>query len=206
MISVNWNTNATAKPVGGSCSTPTGSNSEFIPGPISGSVTIRAYVFDNKSTTKNNTTDLWLGSRCITKASASQTNILKYDGKTSKYWIIPSSINSGSISGDPIDGLSLSNTCADVVTTQMSLLTGSATIVSSLGTDVGHGLKFTEGFFPVTFPDLGSYEVLGQGGCYLSSFSLEIDYPNVPAQASYSWQFILDCEGGSAPPKGKGKG
>lgn len=194
MISVNWSTSATANPVGGSCSTSTGGPEEFVPGPVSGSVNIQAYAFDPNETNDNGRTELWLGSRCITRANASQNNLMKYDGKTNKYWIIPTSINSGSIAGDPVEGLSLSNTCANAKSLQLSLLGGSVSIASELGTDVGHGLKFNKGFFNVSFPDLKSYTIMDQPGCYLSAFSLDIDYPNSPAQATYSWQFILDCD------------
>lgn len=187
IISVNWNTRGTAKPVGGTCSTGNGGDDDYIPGPVNGSVSIQAYAFGEGAS------DLWLGSKCITQAQASQSNILKYNGKDDSYLIIPSSINSGSISGDPIPGLSLKTTCANTEEIKMNLLAGSVSITSVLGTDVGYGLSY-DGFpYSVSFPDLNPYKVLGQEGCYRSGFSLNVDFPNTPAQVTYSWQFILDC-------------
>ena len=187
IISVNWNTRGTAKPIGGTCSTGNGGDEEYIPGPVNGSVTIQAYAFGKDDT------DLWLGSKCVTQAQASQQNILKYNGKDDSYLIIPTSINSGSISGDPVKGLTLDSTCANTESVRMNLLAGSVTVTTLLGTDIGHGLNYTGAPYPMKFPNLNPYKVLGQEGCYQSGFSLNVDFPNSPAQVTYSWQFVVDC-------------
>jgi hypothetical protein len=177
----------------GSGSGSSGATGGYVPGPLNGTVTIQAYAFGPDS----EGSDMWLGSKCVTKAQASQNNILKYDGKTDSYVIIPTSINSGSITGDQVEGLSLAATCNSVESVQMNLLAGSVTVTTKMGTDVGHGLQYTGFPYSVSFPDLKAYNVMGQDGCYRSGFSLNIDYPNSPAQATYSWQFVLSCGDGS---------
>lgn len=189
IISVQWSTQGSVKVVGGSCDDPLGSGDEaqYTRGPITGSVNIQAYAFDS------NSEDMWLGVRCMSKVQANQTNLMKYDGKTNKYYVLPSSTNNAQITGEYPQGITMVDDCA-VKSYNSQLLSGSVSITTEMSTNIGHDLEFNGTPLAVKFPEKDPYTVLTQRRCYLSSFSLEIDYPGNPAKASYTWQFILDPE------------
>lgn len=203
LISVHWNTTSTAKPVGGACTTSTPDNPDFVAGPVTGTVSIQAYASSSNVVSiqpvgfvnESRVSDLWLGSKCITRISAQQNNLLKYDGKTDKHILIPTSINSASRTGSEVPEVTMDFLCG-MESYQMSLA-GSVTLVNNLGTDIGHSLKYTGGPYNMSFPDANPKKIMGLAGCYQSGFSLNIEYPNSPAQVSYTWQFVLNCSDGS---------
>lgn len=172
---------------GGSSSTSSFSGSEFIPGPVTGSLTITAYAFAQGS-------DRWLGTRCRGSAQASQTNILKYDSNSCSYILIPSKNHSAQITGDLINKpeiVSLVKSFCESTNMQTLSLNGPG-IAQLVNTRIGSELKYKGLPMEISLPDLNAYRLFDRFTGYLSSFNLDVDFPNNPAIATYTYEFVVD--------------
>jgi len=189
LISIQWNTQGQVKSLGGDCDNPVNgeAGAQYVLGPVTGTVNLQAYAFNSESE------DMWLGVRCSSKVQANQSNLMKYDGRTDQYYVLPSSNHSCQITGEYPEGVEMVTDCETQSFTSQ-LVAGSVTVGTAMRTVVGHELSFDGNPLPVSFPDKQPYTVLNTPNCFLSGFSLDIDYPNLPAKVSYTWQFILDCE------------
>jgi hypothetical protein len=193
IISVQLNASGSSTIVGGSCSSNSGGGGggqQFVPGPINGTVSVQAYAFSSGK-------DPWLGVRCVSRASASQNNIIKYDGKTDKHYIIPTSNHSGQYTGLKPEGVTLNEPCFSGETYSAQLVAGSVTVSTKMGLQVGYNFEYSGDPLSVTFPDKKAYSVSFvkiSEPLYLNQFTLDIDYPNSPAIAGYGWQFLRECK------------
>ena len=191
IISIQWNTQGSTNYIGGDCtkSTRVDKVSEFVPGPVTGTVSIVSYAFGKGS-------DKWLGVRCASKVQVNQSHLIKYDGSRGKegYHVIPTANHSAQITGNVPDGVTMTSDC---YTTSYSsqLMAGSVPVSTKMDTSIGHGLMYSGVPISVSFPEMDAYKILGKEFlCYMSGFAMDIDYPSSPAKATYTWQFILDCD------------
>lgn len=188
LISINFSMNSSVRVAeDDSCSTNTGIENDFIPGPATASVTVNAYAFEAG-------TDKWLGSRCKGQAQASQTNIIKYDGKTDRYYMIPTKIHKAQIIGDVGNSVTLDKIFFTGVNVDMQSNNG-VSITSELEVWLGAGFHYNGLPLPVDMPDLSPYTInltaQSTSRAYLSSVNVQIDYPQ-PATTSYTFEFCLE--------------
>lgn len=178
LISVTIQGNSSARAIPGR-----GSNIDaVIPGAATGNVSIVGYAFEKGQ-------DKWLGVRCPSSAKANQNNYVKYNACTDKFLIIPSNINSATLTGDDMNGVSFEqfSGCGVIEGTNATIQNG-ITVAQQTTTRFGHKLSFN-GF---SFPDLNAKEVFGAKPCYLQNLSITSNFPS-PAQFNVTYQFIIDC-------------
>lgn len=154
----------------------------IVPGPATGTVNITGYAFSPGD-------DKWLGVRCPSAAQASQTNYVKFNACTNKFLIIPSNVNSATLTGDDMDGVSFTqfSECGVIEGLNAGIQNG-ITIAQKTTTRFGHRLSF-RGF---NFPDLEAKNVFGAEPCFIQSLSINSNFPQ-PAQFSAGYQFIVEC-------------
>ena len=185
LISISTTPNSSVKPIEDDGCQPIGGGNQYVPGPGSVSVGITAYAFELGQ-------DKWLGSRCKGSVQASQTNILKYDAITDKWWFIPSRIHRAQIQGDVGGSCTLGNVMFEGTVADAQLMNG-VSITTEMGVQIGAVLNYTGAPLPLSLPDLNTYTINLKGNHtgYLSSFSLTVDYPT-PAVVNYGFECMLD--------------
>lgn len=184
IISVSMSTNSSVKPIDSDICNNTIKNKEYIPGPGSVSITLTAYAGkgDNK----------WAGSSCKGSAQGSQTNILKYDGISDRWWFIPSRVHRAQIVGDVGNYCDLGKELF-LGTVSDSQVVNGISISTEMVVRIGSELKYTGSPLALELPDLNSYTIdLNNDKIegYLSSFTFNVDYPS-PAIVSYTFDCML---------------
>jgi hypothetical protein len=187
LISIAFSTNSSIRPIDELCNEKE-PNFPYIPGPATGNITLTYYAFNSTSI------DKWLGSRCKGQAQASQTNILKYDYCTNKYWYIPSKIHKAQIAGDISESVvSLKQTFFKGINIESQAGAG-LSIATQVETWLGAELTYNGVPFGVTVPDLKPWNInVGDARVgFLNSFTLSVDFPNSPAVCAYTFEFPLE--------------
>lgn len=186
LISVSLSPSSSVRPVDDADCDPE-SSSNYVPGPSLISAQITAYAFAPGE-------DKWLESRCKGSASASQTNIQKYDYKTDKWWFIPSKSHRAEIRGQ-IGKCSLGQVFFEGAVADSQILNGTS-ITTELGIQIGAEFSYIGHPLPVNIPDLvpwtldlGVGQVLTAG--FINSITVNVDFPN-PATVTYNFDFPLD--------------
>ena len=159
---------------------------DYIPGPGTGTVSLTAYAFDAGG-------DKWLGSKCKGQAQASQSNIIKYDGKTDNYYLLPTKVHRAQIAGDLGDSVTLEKIFFKGRNID-SLAPNGATITTELEVWLGAGFSFNGPPMSISIPDLSPYTIdIGEGTqrAFISSVSVNVDFPQ-PATITYTFEFPLD--------------
>ena len=182
--SVTMNTSSSARPA--KCD----DGDKYLPGPTTGSVSVTAWARG---------ADLWLGSRCRGQASASQSNIVRYDLITNKWYIIPSEVHNAQIVGE-VPLASLGCIFFTGVSLESQLLNG-VSITTEMGVEMGAKFTFGGGVAgaPNEIPDKKAYniDVAGVSEAYVNSISISVDYPNNPATVTYTFDFPIEMENSS---------
>lgn len=173
LISINVTGNSSTRVVPGT--------NTVIPGPTAGNVTLNGYAFAAGS-------DLWLGVRCPSTAQGSQTNYIRYDGCRDKFVIIPSTVNTASVVGEDMDGVSFDEFGCTVETNTAYIQNG-VTVGTTSNMRFGKDLQFDK---VGGFPDISAKTVAGAGPAFLQNLSVRSNFPQ-PAQFSASYQFMIDC-------------
>lgn len=188
LISMGFSMNSSIRPIDEACSEEN-PDIPFLPGPSTANITLTHYAFKQGE-------DKWLGSRCKAQASASQTNVLKYDYLTNKYWYIPTKVHKAQIAGDFGDKVFLDKVFYKGVNVE-SQATAGMTIASQLEVWLGAGFNYNGSPMPVHLPDLSPYTIkvgeVEKFG-YINAMSVSTEYPNTPAVVTYSFEFMLEKE------------
>ncbi|MCK5027964.1 MAG: hypothetical protein KAS07_06090 [Candidatus Pacebacteria bacterium] len=137
--------------------------------------------------------DWYLGVSCASQAQANLQWIQKYDCFTDTVHFIPKSGGKASITGGPINGVSLE--CDPNIVTETfsaSAQSGPSTAYITTERRDGFNLKYTGTPIPIESGSPRPYTInLGPGGsitAYLQSFSLSVA-PPAPATVQYSFVF-----------------
>jgi hypothetical protein len=132
VISLNINMNSNVRPViedpscGGGSGDPT---EKYIPGSSTATFSLSAYAFKRGE-------NPWGNLRCKGQAQASQSNIVKYDLITKKFWIIPSRVHRAEIAGDIGEFCKIDQILFEGSRVDSNLVNG-VTITSELGVQIG---------------------------------------------------------------------
>lgn len=183
LISINMTSNSSVRyNEDEECSLP-GEHLDFIPGPATGSVSINAYAFGPGE-------DKWLETRCKGQAQANQSNILKYDLCTDKYYFIPSKTHSAQITGT-IGKVRLGKVFYTGRVADSTLVNG-ISISTELGVQMGAELEYEGHPLPIKVPDLEPYTIdFGDPRTgFLNSININVDFPE-PATVTYTFDFPL---------------
>lgn len=184
LISMNFSMNSSIRAADDCFNTGLPTDMPYIPGPATGSFTSTYYAFEQGQ-------DKWLGSRCKGQAQASQTNVLRYDYCTDKYWLIPTKVHKAQIAGDLGDKVSLKKVFFKGSNIE-SQATQGMSIATEMETWLGAELAFTGNPLPLTIPTLNPYQIYTGNIAYASSINISVDYPNNPGVVSYTFDFMLD--------------
>lgn len=189
LISVNFAMNSSARVAeDDNCKSGGTAPLEYIPGPGTGTVSFTAYAFEAGQ-------DKWLGSKCKGQAQASQSNIIKYDGKTDRYYLIPTKIHKAQIAGDLGNSVTLDKVFFKGTSADSSNANG-ATITSELEVWLGAGFHFVGPPMSIDLPDLEPYTInIGSNTteALISSVNVSVDFPQ-PAVITYTFEFPLEKE------------
>jgi len=209
IISLEWSTSTSLRYLNDMCTKPPSlggnssegggnSESEYMPGPVLGNVALSCYAFTAGD-------DRWLGVRCMGRVNGSQQFMQKYDYQEEEYYLIPTRNNTGQITGDvPTSVAELQDKRCETTTYRAVSMNG-ATVATEMGTELGGKLAYYKHPIQFEFPIMEhSFSILGFS-CVLTSFSLNIDFPNPPI-ANYTFQFIGQCDGSSSGGGGGGGG
>jgi hypothetical protein len=192
IISLEVNVRGSSSWLSGECTQAPGqtvgaSGDTYIKGPVVGNISMSAYAFVKGDA------DIWLGTRCFGQAQGNQSIIQKYDGDSDRYYLIPSKDNSATIVGHIDDSVaSMDVSCNTPITSFRSQLMNNATVTSSYCTYVGHNLEYKRAPIAFKFPLLTRAFSFNGRTCFLTTFNLNIDFPN-PATVDYGFQFIESC-------------
>lgn len=170
------------------CKDGQSTSTDYIPGPGTGVVTLTAYAFEAGQ-------DKWLGSKCKGQAQASQSNIIKYDGKTDQYYLIPTKVHRAQIAGDLGNAVTLEKIFFKGRNIDATTPNG-ATIATELEVWLGAGFSYSGPPMAISVPDLEPYTIdIGDGTtrAFIASVNVNVDFPQ-PAVISYSFEFPLDKE------------
>lgn len=184
IISVNWSTSATSQELDMDCEGSRGDPNAFILGAVQGQVQITAYAFEKGAK------EAFFGTSCAGRVQAAQQNIVKYDGRTCKSYLIPTTTHQAQITGDIPAGIaSMEVVRFTAQGSQSQILSGGAILTTLMDTDIGAKLRYGGPPMGIEVPTLGYFSIFGKIGCF-SALSVEVDYPSVPAQVSYTFEFI----------------
>jgi len=155
----------------------------LIPGAPTGTISINGYAF------RQGMSDKWLGVRCPSVAQGSQSNYIRYDGCRDRFIIIPSTINSATLTGDAMQGVSFQqfSGCGTIKGLTANIQNG-VTVAQETVTRFGHGLKF-DGF---GMPNITPYKVFEASTSYIQNLRVQSNFPQ-PAQFGITFQFIVNC-------------
>ena len=185
LLSINYSGIISAN-IGGSTTVEIASDGLVLLGQTVNTLSISAYPFSPGG-------DWFLGATCASTASAQLQWVQKYDCANNEIHFIPKSGGKASITGGPINGVSL--TCDPNIVTETfsaSASSGPATPYITNERRDGYNLKYNGGPIPIQSGSPRAYNIsLGIGGtirAYLQSFSLSVSPPS-PATVNYSFVF-----------------
>lgn len=185
LLSINYSGIISAS-IGGSTTIEISESGLVLLGQTVNTLSISAYPFSPGG-------DWYLGTTCASSCEAQLQWVQKYDCANNEIHFIPKTGGKASITGGPINGVSL--TCDPNIVTETfsaSASSGPATPYITNERRDGYNLVYTGGPIPIQSGSPRSYSInLGTGGtitAYLQSFSLSVS-PPAPATVNYSFVF-----------------
>lgn len=185
LLNVNYSGIISAN-IGGSTTVDLSEDGLVLLGPTINNLSISAYPFDPSG-------DWFMGVRCASSAEAQLQWVQKYDCFNNEMYFIPKSGGKASITGDDIDGITLS--CDPNIVTETfsaNASSGPATHYITNERRDGFNLRYTGDPIAINSASPQAYNInLGQAGIihgYLQSFNISVSPPS-PAVVNYSFVF-----------------